>query len=265
MKADITAIIADDEPLLREQLKFRLGKLWPELKLVAEAANGADALAQFEEHEPDIVFLDIHMPVMTGLEAARLIGRGREKRAHIVFVTAYDEHAVEAFERGAIDYVLKPFNEARLTETVLRLKERVGQNDDATTESDAGSNVANVLRQLTQHLGLPSGEYLRWIKASVGQTVRLIPVDDVIYFQSDEKYTRVVLDETETLIRKPIKDLLVELDPKQFWQIHRATLVNTNAIAGVVRGLRDQADLKLKGRPETLTVSRNFTHLFKQM
>ena len=132
-------------------------------------------------------------------------------------------------------------------------------------ERDADTDVANVLRQLTQHMGLPSGEYLRWIKASVGQTVRLIPVDEVIYFQSDEKYTRVALEDAEVLIRKPIKELLAELDPQQFWQIHRATLVNTNAIAGVVRGLRDQADLKLKNRPETLTVSRNFTHLFKQM
>ncbi len=265
MSTDITAIVADDEPLLREQLKLRLGKLWPELTLVAEAVNGAEALAQYEEHEPDIVFLDIHMPVMTGLEAARLIGRGRDKRAHIVFVTAYDEHAVEAFERGAIDYVLKPFNEARLAETVLRLKERVEQSDDAAKQADADTDVATVLRQLTAHMGLPSGEYLRWIKASVGQTVRLIPVDEVIYFQSDEKYTRVVLEDAEVLIRKPIKELLAELDPKQFWQIHRATLVNTNAIAGVVRGLRDQADMKLKNRTETLTVSRNFTHLFKQM
>ena len=265
MSSEITALIADDEPLLREQLKLRLSKLWPELKLVAEAVNGAQALALFEEHQPEIVFLDIHMPVMTGLDAARLIGRGREKRAHIVFVTAYDEHAVEAFERGAIDYVLKPFNEARLAETVLRLKERVEQNVDSAMERDADTDVANVLRQLTQHMGLPSGEYLRWIKASVGQTVRLIPVDEVIYFQSDGKYTRVALEDAEVLIRKPIKELLAELDPQQFWQIHRATLVNTNAIAGVVRGLRDQADLKLKNRPETLTVSRNFTHLFKQM
>lgn len=261
-----TALIADDEPLLREQLKSRLAKLWPELKLVAEAVNGAEALALFEEHEPDVVFLDIHMPVMTGLEAARLIGRGRSKRTHIAFVTAYDEHAVEAFERGAIDYVLKPFNEARLQETVERLQERLqAPADSAGNGESEESDIASVLRQLTSRMGLPAGEYLRWIKASVGQTVRLIPVEEVLYFQSDEKYTRVALEDAEVLIRKPIKELLDELDPKQFWQIHRATVVNTRAIAGVVRGLRDQADLKLKGRPETLTVSRNFTHLFKQM
>ncbi len=260
-----TALIADDEPLLREQLKSRLAKLWPELKLVAEAVNGAEALALFEEHEPDVVFLDIHMPVMTGLEAARLIGRGRSKRTHIAFITAYDEHAVEAFERGAIDYVLKPFNEARLQETVTRLQERLQAPAESASNSDDATDLAGVLRQLTSRMGLPSDEYLRWIKASVGQTVRLIPVEEVLYFQSDEKYTRVALEDAEVLIRKPIKELLDELDPKQFWQIHRATVVNTRAIAGVVRGLRDQADLKLKGRPETLTVSRNFTHLFKQM
>ncbi len=260
----VTALIADDEPLLREQLRLRLGKLWPELKVVAEAVNGAEALALFEAHEPDVVFLDIHMPVMTGLEAARLIGRGRGKRAHIVFVTAYDEYAVEAFERGAIDYVLKPFNEARLTETVARLKERLESTENSANAKNE-PDLASVLWELTQRMGLHSEEYLRWIKASVGQTVRLIPVDEVLYFQSDEKYTRVVLEDSEVLIRKPIKELLAELDPQQFWQIHRATVVNTRAIAGVVRGERDQADLKLKGRGETLTVSRNFTHLFKQM
>jgi DNA-binding LytR/AlgR family response regulator len=262
----VTALIADDEPLLREQLKSRLGKLWPQLKVVAEAVNGAEALALFEAHEPDVVFLDIHMPVMTGLEAARLIGRGRSKRTHIVFVTAYDEYAVEAFERGAIDYVLKPFNEARLTETVTRLREHLAAKEDDNAHADLNEpDLAGVLRQLANRMGLPAEPFLRWIKASVGQTVRLIPVDEVLYFQSDEKYTRVALEDSEVLIRKPIKELLAELDPKQFWQIHRATVVNTRAIAGVVRGERDQADLKLKGRSETLTVSRNFTHLFKQM
>ena len=260
-----TALIADDEPLLREQLRLRLAKLWPELTLLGEAVNGAEALALFEAHQPDMVFLDIHMPVMSGLDAARLIGRGLDKRAHIVFVTAFDEYAIEAFERGVIDYVLKPFNEARLTETVARLKERLDANAASTSKCAAEPDLNSVLRQLTERIGLSSDAYLRWIKASVGQTVRLIPVDEVVYFQADEKYTRVVLEDAEVLIRKPIKELLEELDPKQFWQIHRATVVNTRAIAAVVRGLRDQADLKLKNRAETLTVSRNFTHLFKQM
>ena len=255
-----TAILADDEPLLRDMLKARLAKLWPELSIVAEVTNGAEALQHFETLEPDILFLDIHMPVMTGLEAARLIGKGRAKRVHLVFITAFDQHAVEAFERGAIDYVLKPFNEARLAETIDRLKERLAQ----PAEED-GSEMAQVLRQLTAQLSGGEAGYLKWIKASVGQTVRLIAIDEIVYFQSDEKYTRVVMDDGEVLIRKPIKELLAELDPNQFWQIHRATIVNTKAIAGVVRGLRDQADLKLKTRAETLTVSRNFTHLFKQM
>lgn len=260
MNTPKTALIADDEPLLRDQLRLRLAKLWPELTLVGEATNGAEALQRFEELEPDVVFLDIHMPVMNGLEAARLIGKGRGKRVHIAFITAYDEHAVEAFERGAVDYVLKPFNEARLAETVERLKERLAAPADM-----ADDNLAGVLRQLTAQLSGGEAGYLRWVKASVGQTVRLIPVEEIVYFQSDEKYTRVVLDDGEVLIRKPIKELLAELDPNVFWQIHRATIVNTRAIAGVVRGLRDQADLKLKTRPETLTVSRNFTHLFRQM
>lgn len=257
-----TALIADDEPLLRDQLKLRLSKLWPELKILAEAGQGAEALNLYEEHQPDVVFLDIHMPVMSGIEAARLIGQGRDRRAHIVFVTAFDEYAVEAFERGAIDYVLKPFNEARLAATVERLRERLAAEP---AEDGGNGKLAAVLRQLSEKMQLPGGACLRWIKASVGQTVRLIPVEDVLYFQSDDKYTRVVMDEGEVLIRKPIKELVDELDPDRFWQVHRATIVNTRAIAGVVRGLRDQADLRLKDRPEVLTVSRNYTHLFKQM
>lgn len=257
-----TALICDDEPFLREQLRLRLSRLWPELRIDAEATNGAQAVELFEAHLPDVVFLDIQMPVMSGLEAARSIGKGRGKRVQIVFVTAFDQHAVEAFEQGAIDYVLKPFNEARLAETVLRLKERL-QTPPApgvpTRELDA---LQQVLQQLS---GQIRPNYLLWIKASVGQSVRLIPVDEVLYFQADEKYTRVVMPDGEALIRKPVKELLAELDPDRFWQIHRATIVNTRAIASVVRGARDVAELKVKGRRETLTVSRNFTQLFKQM
>ncbi len=269
-----TALICDDEPLLRNQLRARLNAAWPDLEIVAEASNGAEALARYEEIVADVVFLDIHMPVMNGIDAAQLIGRGRNvdngnafKRTHIVFVTAYDEYAVTAFERGAIDYVLKPYEDARLEETVSRLQERLSQmQDEQITESAARtSTYAAQLDAVIKQLTGGRREYLQWIKASVGQTVRLIAVADVQYFQSDEKYTRVVLTDTEVLIRKPIKELLEELDPDRFWQIHRSTIVNTRAIAGVVRGLRDQADLKLVSRPETLTVSRNFTHLFKQM
>jgi DNA-binding LytR/AlgR family response regulator len=247
-----TAVIADDEPLLRAQLRTRLARLWPELEVVHEMENGRDIEQVIAAHAPRVFFLDIHMPGVNGLEAARVIG----KRAHVVFVTAFDQHAVEAFEQGAVDYVLKPFNEERLAGTVERLRERL---------SGTPAAMDDLLERLASRLAPRNGEHLRWIKASVGQSVRLIPVEEVLFFQSDEKYTRVVTCESETLIRKPIKELLEELDPDKFWQVHRATIVNVEAIAAVRRGLKDQAEISLKGHRETLLVSRNFTHLFKQM
>ena len=259
-----TALIADDEPLLRAQLRSRLAALWPELAIAREAENGRQVAEYFANAAavPAVCFLDIHMPGMTGLDAARHIGR----RSHIVFVTAFDQYAVEAFERGAIDYVLKPFDETRLEETVARLKERLASAAVPSAPADfAPDKLDEILARLASRIAPPASQHLQWIKASVGTTVRLIPVDDILYFQSDEKYTRVVLEDSEVLIRKPIKELLDELDPARFWQIHRASIVNTRAIAGVVRGVRDQADLRVKGRPEILTVSRAFTHLFKQM
>jgi DNA-binding LytR/AlgR family response regulator len=257
-----TALIADDEPLLRAQLRTRLAALWPELKIVCEAENGRQVSEHFDlcDEPPHVAFLDIHMPGLTGLEAARRIG----KRSRIVFITAFDQYAVQAFEQGAIDYVLKPFDEERLVETISRLKERLEGATDAEEPGEADPLDA-ILERLAQRMSPRGPQYLAWIKASVGSTVRMIAVDDIIYFQSDEKYTRVVMEDGEVLIRKPIKELLDELDPGRFWQIHRSTIVNTHAIAGVVRGLRDQADLKLKGRNEVLTVSRAFTHLFRQM
>lgn len=256
-----TALIADDEPLLRAQLRTRLSALWPDLKIVHEAENGRQVVEYFDLDDdlPQVCFLDIHMPGLSGLEAARRIG----KRARIVFITAFDQYAVDAFEQGAIDYVLKPFDEARLAETVARLKERL--QAPAPVSAEEGDPLDAILARLASRMAPAANAYLQWIKASVGSTVRMIAVDDICYFQSDEKYTRVVMEDGEVLIRKPIKELLDELDPDKFWQIHRSTLVNTRHIAGVVRGLRDQADLKLKGRPEILTVSRAFTHLFKQM
>ena len=248
----IPAVVADDEPLLRAQLRARLARLWPELEVVHEMENGRDVEAVLERHAPRLFFLDIHMPGVNGLEAARAIG----KRAHVVFVTAYDQYAVEAFERGAVDYVLKPFNEERLALAVSRLKERLQAQPPAM---DA------LVEQLAARLGAKAGEHLRWIKASVGSNVRLIPVEEVLFFQSDEKYTRVVTLEAESLIRKPIKELPDELDPERFWQIHRATIVNVDHIASVRRGLKDQAVILLRGNPSTLIVSRAFTHLFKQM
>ena len=248
-----TAVIADDEPLLRAQLRSRLGRLWPELQVVHEMENGRDVDDVIARFSPKVFFLDIHMPGASGLEAAGRIG----SRAHVVFVTAYEEHAIEAFERGAIDYVLKPFTEDRLAVTLQRVKERLHGAPPALE-----ALVQSLAARLT-----PSQppEYLRWIKASMGSNVRLIPVDDVLFFQSDEKYTRVVTCEGESLIRKPIRELLAELDPARFWQIHRATIVNVERIASVKRGLKDQAEITLRDHPATLTVSRAFTHLFKQM
>ena len=247
-----SAVIADDEPLLRAMLRARLARLWPELAVVHEMADGREVERVIDEHAPDLFFLDIHMPGVNGLEAAREIGN----RAHIVFVTAFDQHAVEAFERGAVDYVLKPFDDERLEVTVERLKERLAQPP---------ASLDALVEQLAGRLGARPAERLRWIKASVGSSVRLIPVEEILFFQSDEKYTRVVTCDAEALIRKPIKELLDELDPEKFWQVHRATIVNVDHIASVRRGLKDQAEIALRDHRETLVVSRAFTHRFKQM
>ena len=266
------ALIADDEPLLREQLRARLATLWPEIDTIEEASNGLEAMAVFESPSgrtpPDVCFLDIHMPGLSGLEVAQRLRAGARAAGcqppHLVFVTAYDAYAVEAFEQGAIDYLLKPFEMERLAETIERLKERLAQppgDERAADEADVLAQLADRLARL----GPSPRQPLQWIKASIGSTVRLIPVEDVLYFHADDKYTRVITGDGEALIRKPIKELVAELDGTRFWQIHRATIVNTRAIAGVVRGLKDSADLKLKNRPETLIVSRAYLHLFRQM
>ncbi|HSN20149.1 MAG TPA: LytTR family DNA-binding domain-containing protein [Usitatibacter sp.] len=248
----VRAVIADDEPLLRAQLRSRLSRLWPELAVVHEMADGRDVDGVIAAHAPSLFFLDIHMPGVNGLDAARAIGA----RAHVVFVTAFDEYAVQAFERGAVDYVLKPFDEERLALTVSRLKERLGARPPA---------FEALVETLAERLAPRAAAHLRWIKASVGPNVRLIPVEEVLFFRSDEKYTRVVTADGESLIRKPIRELLAELDPAKFWQVHRATIVNVDHIASVRRGLKDQAEISLRGHAETLIVSRAFTHLFKQM
>jgi len=243
------AIIAEDEPLLREELAELLASLWSELEIVAQTADGMATLQALERHQPDVLFLDINMPGLTGLEVARQASG----RCHIVFVTAYDQHTLTAFEQGAVDYVLKPVQAARLATTVARLKERVGR---------PAPSMAGLLRELGA--GQSQG-FLRWINASQGQAVRIITVDDVCYFHADSKYTRVVTPEGESLIRKPIKELTQELDPSCFWQIHRGTIVNVHAISGVVRDLRGRTQVRLKKREELLTVSDAYTHLFRQM
>jgi DNA-binding LytR/AlgR family response regulator len=255
----VRAIIADDERLMREQLRMRLAEVWPELEIVAEAKNGAEAVEAVFEHHPDLAFLDIRMPGMTGVEAAREIGTA----CHVVFITAYSEYAVEAFQQGAVDYVLKPAERDRLELTVARLKQRVGEKP-----ADLRQLLTALSERLAQAEGKPveaGKQHLQWIQASMGQQLRLIPVSDVLFFTSDEKYTRVQTAGYEALIRKPIKELVEELDPDKFWQIHRATIVNADAIAGVVRDLRGRQLVTLKNHGEKLEVSRNYTHLFKQM
>ena len=253
-----TAIIADDERLMRDQLRMRLQEAWPELQIVGEAKNGEEAVQLVGELKPDLTFLDIRMPGKTGMEAAREIGDGSQ----IVFVTAYDQYAVEAFERGAIDYVLKPTEPDRLKITVERLKERLEKPEAAGNVNDS---VSAMLSQLAEKIAAPKQKHLQWIQASIGQDLRMIPVEDILFFRSDEKYTAVQTASFEALIRKPVRDLADELDPSLFWQIHRATLVNVNAIEGVTRDIRGRHLVLVKGRPEKLEVSRSFLHLFKQM
>ena len=251
-----TAIIADDERLMREQLRARLSEVWPDLQIVAEAKNGEEAVAAVNDHCPDIAFLDIRMPGMTGIEAARHIGDA----SHVVFITAYNEYAVDAFEHGAIDYVLKPAEADRLAITVARVKQRLGSKP-----TDLGELLSKLSARLDSTAGGAQRSYLKWIQATVGQQLRLIPAAEILFFTSDEKYTRVQTESFEALIRKPIKELIEELDPEQFWQIHRGTIVNAKAIAGVTRDFRGRQLVLIKGHTEKLEVSRNYTHLFKQM
>jgi DNA-binding LytR/AlgR family response regulator len=244
-----TALIAEDEPMLRAQLRARLAQAWPDLAVVAEAENGEQALALQRKLQPDVAFLDIRMPVKSGLEVAEELGGA----CHIVFVTAYDQYAVAAFEQGAVDYVLKPVTAERMEKVVERLRARLQRTP---------ADLSTVLAQLNAR---EAGGPLRWIKASLGPSMRLIPVDEVVYFHAEDKYTKVVTADGEALIRKTIKDLFDELDGEQFWQVHRGTIVNLRAIARVDRDYRDQPLISLKARPEKITVSRTFAHLFKAM
>ena len=244
-----TAVIADDEPLLRASLRAALAEAWPELQIVAEATNGAEAVHAVREHQPAFAFLDIEMPVMNGLEAAREV----RELAHVVFVTAYDRYAVEAFERGAVDYVLKPAEVARLDDTVKRLKSRLGEPKPRIDEL-----VGELARRIA-----PASERLQWLQASLGNSLRLINVDDVSYFQSDTKYTRVVTKDDEALVKKTLRELAAELDPRHFWQVHRGTIVNIRAIASVSSDEMGKRHITLKDRPEKIEVSRTFAHLFR--
>lgn len=263
MTTEITAIIAEDEPILRAQLKAKLTKLWPDLKILADVGDGEAALEAIAELQPRLAFLDIQMPEMTGVEVAKSLAANRDIKCHIVFVTAFDQYAVEAFETGAIDYVLKPYSDDRLQTAITRLQERLG-GSNAAGASMAPQNLEALVAHLSAKLN-PQNERLKWIKANIGSNLRLIPIDDVLFFQSDEKYTLVATKDLDALIKTPIKEILDGIDAEKFWQIHRSTIVNATAIEAVTRDFRGQATVKVKGRKENLTVSRPFSHLFKQM
>lgn len=255
-----TALIADDEPLLREALERLLVQTWPELDVVARARNGREAVELFESHRPDVCFLDVQMPGVTGVEAASRIGR----RAHVVFVTAYDQYAVQAFAQGVLDYLVKPVEPARLAETVARVKERL-------RDAQPALNTEALLEQLAASLqrGTATGS-LRWLRASVGKTVHLIPVEAIDFLRSDRKYTLVAWRDDarrprEAVIRMPLKEITSKLDDSQFAQVHRSVVVNLSSIDHVARSSNETAEIYLKGRDDVLPVSRNYLHLFRQM
>ena len=269
--APVRCVIADDERLMREQLRARLAEVWPELQIVAEAKNGSEAVALVAEHRPELVFLDIRMPGLTGVEAARQIAQMEvgddELLPEIVFITAYDQYAVEAFEQGVADYVLKPAERERLAVTVGRIRRRLAlRGTGEAGASTGGAPMQQLLHRLAAKMNPGAAPaYLQWIQATVGQAIQMIPVDEVLFFISDEKYTRVQTPTVEALIRKPIKELVDELDPQRFWQIHRSTLVNAKAVASVTRDFRGRQIVAVKGHHEKLEVSRSYLGLFKGM
>jgi len=252
----IRAIIADDEKELRVYLRNLLAETWPDLAIAGEAANGREALELVDTEAPQIAFLDIKMPGLSGLDVAKKIA----DFCHIVFVTAYDQYAVEAFEQEAVDYLVKPVTKTRLMQTINRLKKQV--QTSVVPPSGISDVIADVLARMQSQ---SQAVYLQWIKAQHKESVRLIPVGDVDYFQAEDKYTLVLTAAGESLIKTSIKELTQELDPQKFWQIHRATIVNVSKIEDVSRSITGRGVLKLKNRKETLTVSRQYLHLFKQM
>ena len=251
-------VIAEDEELLRTALSSLLKEAWPQLQIVAECEDGASALESIAELQPDVAFLDIRMPGLTGIEVARGLADA-SPRTQVVFVTAYDQYAIDAFEQGAVDYLLKPITRERLLATVQRIQARAaaGHPDGATLEA--------LLRHLSAREMPASKPPLVWITASAGKDTRLIMVDDVAYFQADNKYTTVMTAEGESLLRTPLRELLDSLDAATFKQIHRSTIVNMKAVASVSRDDTGRGRLKLKNRPEMLTVSQPFMSLFRNM
>ncbi|MDE2406552.1 MAG: response regulator transcription factor [Xanthomonadaceae bacterium] len=253
-----TCIVAEDETLLRQALIDALARAWPDLRVLAECEDGASAVEALAEHQPDVAFLDIRMPGLTGLEVAAAAAEA-SPRTRIVFVTAYDQYAVDAFERGAIDYLLKPVQQERLQATVARLQTALAAPPDAATLAGLLGTLGSLPRPA------PSTEPLTWLTASTGRETKLILIDDVIYFRADHKYTSVVTADGEALLRSSLRELLPRLDTQHFKQIHRSTLVNLKAIAGITRDDTGRGIVRLKQRPETLLVSLPFMALFKQM
>jgi DNA-binding LytR/AlgR family response regulator len=254
------ALIADDEPHLAGYLRERLAAVWPELDIVGVAGDGPEALRLIAEHDPDVLFLDIRMPGLTGLEVARRADAG----VHVVFVTAYDEYAVPAFEREAVDYLLKPVSDERLRETVRRLRERIRNAAPSAGLAAALETLGRMLPALAGSAA-GTGERLAWVRAAIGNQVRLIAVEEVCYFQANDKYTSVFTRDGEALIRTSLRELAEQLDPAHFWQIHRSTIVNLTHVASSTRDLSGRIQIRLKSRPETLAVSRAFAHRFRQM
>ncbi|MDE2271340.1 MAG: response regulator transcription factor [Xanthomonadaceae bacterium] len=253
----IKVVIAEDEALLRHALKHALDEAWPELEMVIECEDGAEAIEAIAQYRPDAAFLDIRMPGLSGLDVAAAAAASSPE-TRVVFTTAYDQYAIAAFERGAIDYLLKPIQTERLAAAVQRIKARAPQ-----THPDAAA-LADLVRELArERMGRDAP--LTWITANGGRETRLIMVDDVLYFHADNKYTVAVTAEGEALLRKPLRELLATLDPQAFRQIHRSTIVNLKAIASIVRDDSGRGSLRLKGRDETLAVSAPFMALFKAL
>jgi len=244
-----TALIAEDEPVLAAEIREELGRLWPDLVICATVHDGHEALREIERHQPHVLFLDVKMPGLTGIEVARVMGT----RAHVVFITAFDQYAVQAFEEGAIDYLLKPLDTARLARALRRVRDRLTRTP---------ADLSGLLEQLQRG---PANDRLRWITVLHGPDINLITVEDVCYFRADNKYIAVVTAENESLITTPLKELVARLDPAVFWQIHRGVIVNINAVKSVRRAMAGHLELRLKQRSETLRVSSANAHLFKHM
>jgi DNA-binding LytR/AlgR family response regulator len=273
-----TALIAEDEPLLAAALQAELARLWPELQVLASVGDGHSALAQALALRPDVLFFDIRMPGLSGLDAAAALAdawdtttTGAKPFPALVFVTAYDQYAVQAFEAQAVDYLLKPVQPERLKKTLQKLQQSLASKRSSATNFEA------TLTQLRSLLAMPhsppsllsppsaAATWLQHIQASVGSAIHLVPLPEVLYLEAADKYVRVLTAKREYLIRTPLKELLPQIDPARFWQIHRGTVVNHHCVESALRDDQGRLSLSLRGRPERLAVSRLFAHQFKAM